>query len=103
MRRDDKTKCECGGDTEYYSGALGYEAMQCKRCGHHWSGQTAAQHERQLFEYRLIKQAVTRDLIASCQAFVDLYSRDGAYVSPLMRVMLDDAKATLDQAKVESN
>jgi hypothetical protein len=109
MRRDDKTKCECGGDTEYYNGALGYEAMQCKRCGFHWSGQTEAQHERQLFEYRLIKQAVTRDLIA---ALDNLHFEAKGYLRDLSRHSVDattligalkQAKATLDQAKVESN
>jgi len=27
----------CGGDIKYYDGALGYEAMVCKKCGHHYA------------------------------------------------------------------
>lgn len=108
MRRDDKTKCGCGGDTEYYSGALGYEAMQCNRCGYHWSGQTETSHLRQVEEYRMIKRAVTKDLIA---ALDNLHFEAKAYLRDLNRHSVDattligalkQAKATLDQAKGES-
>jgi len=31
-------KCyRCGGETKFYDGAMGYEAMVCKKCGHHYS------------------------------------------------------------------
>ena len=31
-------KCyRCGGNTKYRGGALGYEAMVCQKCGHHYA------------------------------------------------------------------
>jgi hypothetical protein len=50
-------KCECGGALKPYDGALGFEAMECRKCGYQWSGRTRQEHELQLQEYRRIVQA----------------------------------------------
>jgi len=33
----DKSLCGCGGEVGFYDGALGYEAMVCKKCGQHYT------------------------------------------------------------------
>jgi hypothetical protein len=102
MNRDNKTRCECGGETNYYSGALGYEAMVCTQCGYHWSGQTEAQHERQLFEYRLIKRAVTKDLVSVMEGLLECTELNLDELEPHTEDLIDAAQEAVSRARGES-
>jgi hypothetical protein len=99
MKRDNKTRCECGGETTYYDGALGYEAMRCTRCGYDWNGQTEASHLRQVAEYRRIKRALTQDLVAALNMFIAEY--EGGKDRELRPEMIA-ARAAIAKAKGEA-
>ena len=50
-------KCyRCGGTTKYYSGALGYEAMRCQKCGHDYAETSKEEYEQNKKQYLLSKK-----------------------------------------------
>ena len=45
-RTSHNDKCyRCGGETKYREGALGYEAMKCKKCGHEYSETSSKEYD----------------------------------------------------------
>lgn len=50
-------KCyRCGGKVEYYGGALGYEAMVCQKCGHHYAELSREEYDKNKKAYFELKK-----------------------------------------------